>query len=111
MQNDIPEDETTFDDELIGLINMSLATLNQIGPGQQVYITDGSTVWDDFFGPIDGLLVRALSREYVALDVKSKFDTPVTSKAGDNVTNQLKELQFRIYTAADLDYANSKVNG
>lgn len=111
LQNDIPEDETTFDDELIGLINMSLATLNQMGPGQQVYLEDDNMVWDDFFTSIDSKLVRALSRQYVAMNVKSKFDVPVTAKASDNITNALEELQFRIYTAADMDYANSLQEG
>ena len=111
LQNDIPQDEDTFDDELIGLINMSLATLNQMGPGRQIYLEDDKMVWDDFFTDIDSKLVRALSRQYVAMDVKSKFDVPVTSKAGDNITNALKELQFRIYIAADMDYANSLQQG
>ena len=51
------------------------------------------------------MLVNAVS-EYMYLKVKTLFDPSTSSAVGDSIKDQLKELEFRINVASDLQTQN-----
>ncbi|MDT3388097.1 MAG: hypothetical protein LIR46_10115 [Bacteroidota bacterium] len=104
--NDIPDDEDSFDLQLRAIANSALAKLNQLGVGQEVYITDENLdiTFDDFFTTLDSKMVRAMSIDLVGKLSERDFDNPLTAKKGDNTNAAIKELEYRIYVKADENY-------
>lgn len=91
----IPADYTAFDIDILIHINSVLAILNQlgIGPEEGFEVQDSTAEWSDFLGG-DPLLNNV--KTYVYLRVRLLFDPPSTSYLIEALTNQYKELEYRI---------------
>lgn len=97
----IMEDYVAYDPDLILFINAVLANLDQIGvevPGG-FQIEDKNATWESFLGS-DPRLNNV--KAYVYLKVRLLFDPPTTSFAIAAFESQAKELEFRIFTTAEV---------
>ncbi len=95
----IEESYEHFDADLILHINSILAVLTQLGVGdvKGFCITDSSSCWSDFMGNLTAL---NFVKTYVYLRVKLLFDPPLTASVMDAMDRNIKELEWRICTAA-----------
>lgn len=91
-----------FDPDILMHINSVLANLNQIGVGPEdgVQIEDQAATWDDLLGS-DPRLNNVKS--YVYLKVRMLFDPPATSFSIAAMETQIKEFEYRIYTASEVE--------
>lgn len=91
----IGDDYEYFDKDIIMHINSVLMILNQlgIGPSAGFFITDESTVWDDFITDVSNL--EAI-KSYVYMKVRLMFDPPSSSFVINSIENQIKELEWRL---------------
>ena len=98
----IDEDYTAFDPDITMHINSILATLNQIGVGPDLgfVIEDKNATWDDL---LDGDLRLTFVKTYLYTKVRLIFDPPATSFAIQAQTEVAKELEYRIYTAREVE--------
>lgn len=98
----LDEADTSFDLDILTFTNAVLSTLNQIGVGPKngFQIEDKVATWDSFLGD-DPRLNNV--KAYVYLKVRMLFDPPATSFAIQAMQDQAKELEFRIYTAAEVE--------
>lgn len=95
-------DYNPFDVDIIIHINSVFANLAQMGVyahGDEEQagfeIKDSSTTWDEFTN--DNKLKNNL-KTYVYLKVKVLFDPPASSTISESFNNQIKELEYRLYT-------------
>lgn len=95
-------DYNPFDIDIITHINSVFANLAQMGVyahGDEEQsgfeIKDSSTTWDEFTN--DNKLKNNL-KSYVYLKVKVLFDPPASSTILESFNNQIKELEYRLYT-------------
>lgn len=95
--HNIDEDDTSFDVDLIMLINSVLIKLTQMGAGPDTgfTISDKTSLWSDFIPTIHVEFVK----EYVFLKVKLVFDPPQSSYLIESIKNTLTEDEFRIDVA------------
>lgn len=96
----IPENYEVFDNELIANINVELATLQQLGVGDldtAFVVTGYAETWEDL---IDDPELLSLIPQYVALRVKTIFDTPKSTTVVEALKEKSKELEFRIMDAS-----------
>lgn len=96
----IPEEHSFYDSVLIGHINTVFMILSQMGVGPHggFSIQDADPTWSDYVSEemdMEGV------KTYVALQVKLLFDPPTHSSAVESAKNMIKELEWRLYTAAD----------
>lgn len=86
---------TAFDLDVITHINSTIGTLNQlgIGPSGGFMITDSTSTWDELLG---GIKNYNLAKSYVYLRVRILFDPPNTSFVLSALTEQLRELEWRL---------------
>lgn len=91
----IEEDYTAFDTDIIIHINTILDVLHQlgIGPDEGFMIEGKEETWDDFLG---GDILLNDVKTYIYLRVRLLFDPPTTSYLIEALTNQYKELEWRI---------------
>lgn len=96
----IMEEYTHFDEDIIMHINSVLMILTQmgIGPASGFRIEDDLTTWDEF---ISNKLYLEAVKTYVYLKVKIVFDPPLSSAVKDAMNEMIKELEWRLYTAAE----------
>lgn len=94
----IAKDDDSFDAEIRMDINSALATLNQVGCGNVVMISDSSTKWSDFADPTSEQF--GLIQQFVFIKTKLLFDPPAAStlNAFKEASN---ELIWRIQMAFD----------
>lgn len=95
-------DDTTFDSQIMPIINMALNTLTQIGagPSQGFNITSKDDVWSDFVGGDE--MLYGLVTQYVLLKVKLVWDSSsMTGAVIDIMKEQAKELESRISYRVD----------
>lgn len=94
----ISEGMTAFDSDITMHINSVLSTLTQlgIGPLAGLNIEDEMDTWDDFFGGDPRL--NAV-KTYVTLRVRMIFDPPNTSYTQNAISEQIKELEWRLEVA------------
>lgn len=104
----LPEDYSAFDPDVILFINSVLANLNQIGvgPTDGFAIEDNVATWESFLQGSDPRLNNV--KAYVYLKVRLLFDPPATSFAITAMESQAKELEFRIYTTAEVKTWNTE---
>lgn len=97
----VEEDYVAFDSDILMFTNSVLSTLNQIGVGPEegFQIEDKDATWEQFLGT-DPRLNNV--KAYVYLKVRLLFDPPATSFAIQAIQDQAKELEYRIYTAAEV---------
>jgi hypothetical protein len=95
-------DDLSFDGVVLMFINSVLSNLNQIGVGPEngFQIEDASATWD---GLLDNDPRLNNVKSFVYLKVRMLFDPPGTSFAIAAMENQAKELEYRIYTAMEVD--------
>ncbi len=96
----IVEEYTHFDADLVMHINTVFSILTQlgVGPKEGFSIEDEDAVWSDFIPDKSNL---EFVKSYIHLRVKLLFDPPISSAAIEAITNQYKELEWRIQVAAD----------
>ena len=89
------ENYTAFDTDITLFINSAIGTLTQlgIGPAEGFAIEDATATWTDFLGD-DPRLNSA--KTYVFLRVRLVFDPPSTSFVINALTEQMKELEWRL---------------
>lgn len=94
----MPSEYTAFDADIIIHINTIFANLAQMGvcPNENGFqITDNSTTWSEFTE--DNALINNV-KSYVYLKVRLIFDPPANSTLVASIENQIKELEYRLYT-------------
>lgn len=98
---DVPEDQTSFDMELLTYINGAFFTLNQlgVGPDTPFVLENGDTVWSEFTDDINKL---QLVKSYVFLKVKCIFDSAAVGSASLSAfERQIAEMEWRLNVAVD----------
>ena len=105
----IANGDKSFDSELLIDINATLATLNQLGCGKNIVITD-TEGWDDFKDESqeNGNKNFELAKQFVFTRVKMLFDPPVATSL--NIMKGISdELAQRILIAYSSDNPTTKV--
>jgi len=82
-----------FDRHILGHINSSLQELVQVGCGNDIYVKDGSTTWDNFLGASKS---RGMAMDYVFSRVTLLFDPPATGASLKAMQDHCSELLWRI---------------
>lgn len=102
LQLGIPAEHTEFDTQLIKHINSVFLTLFEIGAGPKAgfRIIDASSTWLEY---CNNEMLGDTIAEYVFLKVKMLFDPSTSSAVGESIKEQIKELEFRINTAIELN--------
>lgn len=87
-----------FDQDIIMHINTALMILHQegIGPDEPMMIEDGSTTWQDFFGDKTDIIAV---KTWLGLKVRLYFDPPQNSAHINAINENLRELEWRMYSA------------
>lgn len=95
-------DDESFDNELIPLINTSLATLVSLGVGPKdgFVITGPNEVWSEF-AEQRALLAGIVT--YVHLNVRLIFDPPTSSAVISAYQRTISELEFRLPVIVETD--------
>lgn len=98
----IDDSSTAFDNEILAGINSAFATLSQLGVtgANGIYVVDDSSSWSDISN--DNNIIRYI-RNYVYLKTKIQFDPPSNSFLESALSEQIKELEFRINIDNDKD--------
>lgn len=93
----LPLDYNAFDQDIITHINTVFASLNQmgVGPKDGFEIEDSSTEWSEY---TDNNKLKNNVKSYMYLKVRLLFDPPTSSALIDSTNNQIKELEYRLYT-------------
>lgn len=101
----IDEDYTHFDADVLMDINTVLMILHQmgVGPAEPMMIEDSSTTWSDFF---DSKTDINAVKTYIALKVRLMFDPPQNSSHINAMNEQIKELEWRLYSAPSSENFN-----
>ena len=97
----IDDGSTAFDNEILAGINSAFATLSQLGVtgANGIYVVDDSSSWSDIS---NNNIIRYI-RNYVYLKTKIQFDPPSNSFLESALSEQIKELEFRINIDNDKD--------
>lgn len=94
--------DSSFDMDIIIHINTVFSIFAQegIGPKKAFSISDDTTVWNDFIRDDDCIeMVKSLT----ALKVRMLFDPPTSSAVIDSMNNQIKELEWRLYSHGNFE--------
>lgn len=96
----IAEDDHSFDQDVLMHINTILMVVAQEWHGRESFrVEDASDTWEDFIGEdnidYDGL------KTLVYLRVRLLFDPPNNSFVIQSMNEQIKELEWRMYTWKD----------
>lgn len=97
----IVESDTSFDAELIMLINSALMVIMQewYGVDHAFRIEGKSETWEDFLGETEtdyeGL------KQYIFLRVKMVFDPPTNSSVIEAMKKEMEDLEWRMYIWKD----------
>lgn len=94
----MPEYEE-FDADLVININSALMILNQlgVGPKEGFRISSAEETWSNFLGERNDL---EAVKTYVYLKVKLMFDPPSSSFVLSSISEQIKELEYRLLLQA-----------
>ena len=94
--------DTTFDVDIIIGINSAISRLTQLGVGvsEGYEIQDSTNTWTDF---LDGDKRFSFVKSYIYLKTKLIFDPPVNSAILESMNNQIKELEWCICNANDIN--------
>ena len=97
----IVESDTSFDSELIMLINSALMVIMQewYGMDHAFRIEDKTATWDDLLGEeevdYEGI------KQYIFLRVKMIFDPPNNSSVIEAMRKEMEDLEWRMYVWKD----------
>lgn len=88
-----------FDQDLIVHINTVFGILNQlgVGPTETFFIVDSSSKWSDFIS--ESMFRPCLS--YMVLRVRLLFDPPSNSFVTNAITDEMRELEWRLTVQHD----------
>lgn len=91
----IEEEYTAFDPDVVTHVNSIFSVLQQLGlgPEEGFMIEDKSSVWSDFLG--DDIRLNSV-KTYIYLRVRLLFDPPMTSYLIKSLSDQAKELEWRL---------------
>lgn len=89
----ISSDVTDFDIPLVLEINTALATLNQLGFGEEPVVITSETEWDDVLGDATNL---EDFKSYIWYSVRLSFDPPSNSFLVTAIEKRIDELAWRI---------------
>lgn len=100
--NNVAEDDSSFDQELILYINSALMVIMQEWHGMDhaFRVEDGTETWNDLLGEdtdYEGV------KELIGLKVKLMFDPPSNSAVLQAINDQIKDLEWRLYLWKDND--------
>lgn len=106
----ILEDDHSFDQELIMYTNSALMIVMQewYGMDHALRLEDGTETWDELLG--EDTDYEAV-KELVGLKVRLMFDPPTNSTHMQAITDQIKDLEWRMFLWKDnqrLDDESSK---
>lgn len=91
-----PDPQDAFDMDIMVHINSALFSLEQMGIGRPGYfITGARDTWQDFFGFEQ---VPEAVKTLVYLKVRLIFDPPASSIVLESIKENIKELEWRLYT-------------
>lgn len=98
--NNILEDDTSFDQELIMHINSALMIVMQEWHGMDhaFRVEDGTETWTDLLGEdtdYEGV------KELIGLKVKLMFDPPSNSAVLQAMNDQIRDLEWRMFIWKD----------
>lgn len=102
----IHEEDQAFDNDILVNINATFSTLYQIGVGSEdhYFLLDGTETWRDVIKEAD--LINFI-KLYTYMKVKIIFDPPTNASILQALTEQMKEIEYRILLEADpSDYFN-----
>lgn len=105
--NNVAEDDTSFDADLIMYINSALMTIMQEWHGMDhaFVVRDGSETWEDLLGDdTDYEGVKML----IGLKVRLAFDPPSNTTLNQAIKDQIADLEWRCYVWKDLERIDSK---
>lgn len=93
----IDEEYMAFDLDILTHINAAFTILNGLGVGPEdgFFVEDSRAVWTDFMTQGPSL---HLVRTYIFLKVRMLFDPPSTSFLQQNMTDQIREYEWRLST-------------
>lgn len=92
-------DDTSFDTDIVILINDALSILYQLGVGDVPFIITGKEeLWSTFIG--DSKEIES-ARTYVYLKTKVIFDPPTNATVLQSLKEDIKEREWRLNAAAD----------
>lgn len=96
----ILDEDTSFDLELISLINGAISDLTQIavGPDAGFMITGYTETWNDF---VSNVAMMSSAKLYIFCKVRLLFDAPTNSFICDAFTKNRDEAYWRLYIMAD----------
>ena len=103
--NNIEEEDTSFDNELIMFINSALMVIMQEWHGMDhaFKLNDGTETWAQLLGEdtdYEGI------KELLGLRVRLMFDPPSSQAVMQAIQERIKELEWRMYIWKDLDRVN-----
>lgn len=100
--NNVLEDDKSFDQDLIMYINSALMVIMQEWHGMDhaFRLEDGTETWDDLLG--DNTDYEGV-KELIGLKVRLMFDPPTSSTAMQAISDQIKDLEWRMYIWKDND--------
>lgn len=97
----IDVDDTSFDDDVIILINSSMLSLSQmgIGPVNGFIVTSSVDKWTDYIS--DNTINLEGVKTYLYLKVKLTFDPPTNSTVIEAMKKTLEELEWRMMLSVE----------
>lgn len=104
----INSEDEAFDNDVLVNINAVFSTLYQLGVGSEAHyvVLTGDETWDEVFEQKDLIDFIKL---YTYMKVRVIFDPPTNSSILQALTEQMKEVEYRILLQADpSNYFNSK---
>ena len=96
----IVESDTSFDKDIIMLINSAFMTIMQEwhGVDHAFVLQDATQKWSDFLG--DDVDYEGL-KTFISLKVKLIFDPPTNSSVLQAMKDEIKDLEWRMYIWKD----------
>lgn len=96
----IPDDDTSFDTDIMIHINSHFLTLNGLGVGPETpfMISSSEDSWDGF---TQGKLNLESVKLYIYLKTRLAFDPPSTSFVGEALKKQADEIEWRLNVEHD----------
>jgi len=92
--------DTSFDTDVITLINSAFMNLEQlnVGPFGGFSIKDNSAKWTDFLGSVTN---QEAAKTYIYLKVKMVFDPPASSTVLEAYNRESQEVAYRLMMQAE----------
>ena len=96
----IDVEDTSFDIDIVMLINGEFMILQQlgIGPEEGFSIQDDTTCWTDY---VDDAKLIDTVKTFVYMRVRMIFDPPASSVVADAINNRISELEWRLNVWAE----------